>query len=193
MQYFWPLVLSKTPNLRKISSPPYLLSSSWTSSFTSLLALYWALARCLTICCCRYCCSVTKLSQRLATPSVAAHQASLSLFTCLSPPPRVCQVHVHWVSDVIQPSHPLSPPSSAFNLSQHQDFSNESAIGIKGQNTGASASASILPYSIQGWFLLRLTGLISLQSKGLTGSFSNTTVWKHQFFAALDFFIGPIM
>ena len=68
MQYFWPLVLSKTPNLRKISSPPYLLSSSWTSSFTSLLALYWALARCLTMCCCHCCCSVTKLSPTLGNP-----------------------------------------------------------------------------------------------------------------------------
>ena len=48
-------------------------------------------------------------------------------------------------------------------------------------NTGASASA--LPLSIQGWFPLRLTGLISLQSEGLSGVFSNTTV--HQFLSTL--------
>ena len=51
-----------------------------------------------------------------------------------------------------------------------------------GQAIGASASASILPMNIQGWFSLGLTGLISLQSKGLSRVFSNTTVQKHQFF-----------
>ena len=44
------------------------------------------------------------------------------------------------------------------------------------------ASASVLPVSIQGWFPLGLTGLISLLSKGLSRVFSSTTVWKHQFF-----------
>ena len=53
------------------------------------------------------------------------------------------------------------------------------------QNTGASASASVLPMSIQGWFPLRLADLIFLLSKGLSGVFSNTTVWRHQFFVAL--------
>ena len=51
-----------------------------------------------------------------------------------------------------------------------------------GQRTGASASASVIPMNIQGWFPLGLTGLISLQSKGLSRVFSNTTVQKHQFF-----------
>ena len=45
-----------------------------------------------------------------------------------------------------------------------------------GQSTGASTSASVLPKSIQGWFPLRLTGLITLLSKGLSRVFSNTTV-----------------
>ena len=53
-----------------------------------------------------------------------------------------------------------------------------------GPNTGASASASVLPMSIQGWFPLRLTGLISLLSKGLSGVFSSTTVQRYQFFGA---------
>ena len=52
-----------------------------------------------------------------------------------------------------------------------------------GQNIGVSASASVLPMNIQDWFPLRLTGLISLQSKGLSRVFSNTTVQKHQFFS----------
>ena len=49
------------------------------------------------------------------------------------------------------------------------------------QSIGASASASVLPMNIQGWFPLGLTGLISLQSKGLSRVFSNTTIQKHQF------------
>ena len=53
-----------------------------------------------------------------------------------------------------------------------------------GQSTGASVLASDLPTNIQGWFPLGLTGLISLQSKGVSRVFSNTTVQKHQFFGA---------
>ena len=66
------------------------------------------------------------------------------------------QIHVHWVSDAIYP--------------------------WGGQSIGASAT--VLPVNIQGWFLLGLTVLIFLQSKGLSRVFSNTTVWKHQFFGA---------
>ena len=51
-----------------------------------------------------------------------------------------------------------------------------------GQNIGASTSASVLPMTIQEWLPLGLTGLISLQSKGLSRVFSNTTVQKNQFF-----------
>ena len=53
-----------------------------------------------------------------------------------------------------------------------------------GQSIGVSASASVLPVNIQDWFLLGWTGWISLQSKGLSRVFSNTTVKKHQFFGA---------
>ena len=53
------------------------------------------------------------------------------------------------------------------------------------QNTGASVSASVLPVNIQGWSPVRLTGFISLLSKGLSGVSSSTTVWKHQFFGVL--------
>ena len=52
------------------------------------------------------------------------------------------------------------------------------------QSIGTAALASILPVNIQYWFLLGLTGLISLQSKGLSKVFSNTTIQKHQFFCA---------
>ena len=52
-----------------------------------------------------------------------------------------------------------------------------------GQTIGASASATVLPMNIQDWFLLGLTGWISLQSKGLSRVFSSTTIQKHQFFS----------
>ena len=51
-----------------------------------------------------------------------------------------------------------------------------------GQSIRASASSSVLPMNIQGWFSLGLTGLISLQTEGLSRVFFSTTVWKHQFF-----------
>ena len=71
-----------------------------------------------------------------------------------------------------------------FNFSQHQCLPVSQLFPSVGQNTGASASASVLPVNIQhcspwGW-----TGWISLQSKGLSGVFSNTKVQKHQFFSA---------
>ena len=61
-------------------------------------------------------------------------------------------------------------------------FSNESLFAAGGQSIGVSASASILPMNIQDWLSSGLTGWISLQSKGLSRVFSNTTVQKHQFF-----------
>ena len=63
-------------------------------------------------------------------------------------------------------------------------FSNESVLRIRWPDIGVSALASVLPMNIQDWFLLRWTGWISLQSKGLSRVFSNTTVQKHQFFSA---------
>ena len=100
--------------------------------------------------------------------------------------PEFAQTHVHWVGDAIQPSHPLSSPSPpAFNLSQHQGlFQWVGSFASRGQSTVASASASVLSMNSQGWFPLGLISLISLQSKGLSRIFSNTTVQKHQFFGA---------
>ena len=110
-----------------------------------------------------------------------AHQASLS-FTVS---PKFAQTYVHRVGDSIQPSHPLSSPSPAFSLSQHQGLLLSLFFTSCDQSIGISASASVLPMNIQDWFFfLQLTGLISLQSKGLSGVFSNTTIQKHQFFSA---------
>ena len=99
--------------------------------------------------------------------------------------PEFAQTHVHRIGDAIQPSHPLlSPSPPAFSLSQHQgSFLVSQFFASGGQSIGASASASVLPMNIQDWFPLGLTGWISLQSKGLSRVFSNTTVQKHQFFS----------
>ena len=95
------------------------------------------------------------------------------------------QTHVHWVSDAIQPSHPLSSPSPpALNPSPHRGlFQWVSSSHQVAKASGASASASVLPMNIQDWFPLGSTGLISLQSKRLSRVFSNNTVQKHQFFS----------
>ena len=94
------------------------------------------------------------------------------------------QIRIHWVGDAIWPSHPLSSPSPfAFNLSQHQGlFKWVSSPHHVGQSIGVSASTSIPPMNIQDWSPIGWTGWISLQSKGLSRVFSNTTVQKHQFF-----------
>ena len=68
------------------------------------------------------------------------------------------------------------PASESFQMSQ--------LFASGGQNIGASASTSVLPMNIQDWFPLGWTGWVSLQSKGLSRVFSNTTVQKHQFFSA---------
>ena len=90
--------------------------------------------------------------------------------------PEFAQVHIHCISYAIQPSHPVTlfsfhlqsfPASGPFPMSKLFTLRDQSI------RTDVSASASVLPKSIQGWFPLRLTGLIS---KGLLGVFSSTTV-----------------
>ena len=73
--------------------------------------------------------------------------------------------------------HPLLVPASG-------SFSMSYFFASGGQSTGVSASASVLPMYIRGWFPSRLTGLSSLLSKGFSTVFSSTTVQKHQFFSA---------
>ena len=109
-----------------------------------------------------------------STPGLPVHH-QLEEFT---------QTHVHRVSDGIQPSHPLSSPSPpAPDPSQHQSFPMSQLFTWGGQSTGVSALASFLPKKSQGWSPSEWTGWISLQSKGLSRGFSNTTVQKHQFFS----------
>ena len=96
---------------------------------------------------------------------------------------ELAQTHVHWVDDSIQPSSPVVPFSSCLqSFPASGSFLMSQFFASGGRTIGASASSSVLPMNIQGWFLLVLTGLISLLSKGLSRVFSNITVQKHQFF-----------
>ena len=96
-------------------------------------------------------------------------------------------VHVHCIGDAIEPSHLLMPSSLLLPsiFPSITDFSKSRLFASDDRNTGASASASVLSMSIQGWFPLRLTGLVFLLPRGLSGVFSSTTVQRHQFFGAL--------
>ena len=100
--------------------------------------------------------------------------------------PEFTQTHVHRVSDAIQPSHPLlSPSPPAPNPSQNQGlFQWVSSSHEVAKVLGVSALASVLPKNTQDWSPLGWTGWTSLQSRGLSRVFSNTTVQKHQFFSA---------
>ena len=97
--------------------------------------------------------------------------------------PEFTPTHVHWVSDAIQPSHPLSSPSPPIPPSIRV-FSNESTLRMRWPKYWVWALASFLSKKSQGWSPSEWTGWISSQSKGLSRVFSNTTVQKHQFFSA---------
>ena len=115
------------------------------------------------------------------TPWTAACQASLSITNCQS------LLKLMSIVTVIPSNHlilrrPLLPLPSSFPSSGSFQMSQFFASGD--QSIGVSASASVFPMNIQDWFPLRWTGWISLQSKGLSRIFSNTTVQKHKFFGA---------
>ena len=94
--------------------------------------------------------------------------------------------------------HPTISSSAISFSSCHQSFLASGSFPMNqffvsgGKSIGASASVSVLSMDIQGWFPLVLTWLISLQSKGLSRVFSNTTVQKHQFLGA-QFPYGPAL
>ena len=117
--------------------------------------------------------------QLFATPWTAAHQASLS-FTISWSLLKLLSVQLMMPSNHLILCHPLLLLPSIFP--SIGVFSNESVLRIRWPDIGVSALASVLPMNIQDWFLLRWTGWISLQSKGLSRIFSNTTGQMHQFF-----------
>ena len=113
-----------------------------------------------------------------ATLWTAALQASLSITNSWSSPKLMS---IEWCHTTIS--------SSVIPFSSHlQSFRASGSIPMsqffKSGGQSIRASASVFPVNFQYWFPLGLTGLISLQSKGLSWVFSNTTVQKHQFFSA---------
>ena len=109
-----------------------------------------------------------------STPGLPVHHQLLE-FT---------QTHDHWVDDAIQQSHPLSSPSPpSLNLSQHQGlFKWVNSLHEVAKVLEFQASTSVLPMNTEDWSPLGWTDWISLEAKGLSRVFSNTTVQKHQFF-----------
>ena len=114
------------------------------------------------------------------------HGLQHSRLSCPSSSPGACSSSCLLLSGAIQPSHPLAPSSpSSLSFPASESFQWVGCSLLGDQNIGASPLASVLPMSIQGWFTLRLTGLISFLSKRLSRVFSSNTVWRHQFFGTL--------
>ena len=127
--------------------------------------------------------SVQSLShvQLFVIPWTAERQASLSVTNSQSPP-KPCPLS-QWCHPTISFSvFPFSSHPQFFPLSG--SFQRSQLFASGGQSIEVSASASVLPMNTQDWSPLGWTGWISLQSKGLSTVFSNTTVQKHQVFGA---------
>ena len=121
--------------------------------------------------------SCVRLSE---TPWIAAHQASLSISNSQSLLRLMSIESVMPSNYLILCRSLLLLPSIFLSI---RVFSNESVLCIRWPKYRSSASASVLPMNIQDWFPLGWTGWISMQSKGLSRVFSNTTVQEHQFFS----------
>ena len=126
--------------------------------------------------------SVQSLShvQLFATPWTASCQASMYI-TNSQNPSKPMSIELVMPSHHLTLCHPFLLLPSIFP--SIRVFSSESALRIRRPKVlGVLASTSVLPMNIQDWYPLGWTGWISLQSKGLSRVFSNTTVQKHQFF-----------
>ena len=115
------------------------------------------------------------------TPWTAVHQALVSS-TISQSLLKFMSIESVMSSSHLILCHPLLLTPSIFP--SIRVFPNESALHIRWPKYWVLASTSVLPMNTQGWSPLGWTGWISLQSKGLSRVFSNTTVQKHQFFSA---------
>ena len=97
--------------------------------------------------------------------------------------PEFTQTHVHWIDHPAISSSVIPFSSCPQSFAASGSFQMSQLYASGGQSIGVSASASALPMNIEDWFPLGWTGWISLQFKGLSRVFSNTTVQKHQFFS----------
>ena len=143
---------------------------SLVKTFTCLECVFW---RTVTM----FCCSAAKSCLILCNSMDCSTPQSSVLHYLL----EFAQIHVHWVSKTIQPSHPLPLPSTfAFNFSQHQGLSQWISSFASGE---LQLQHQSFQWIFRGWFPLGLTGLISLLSKGLSRVFSSTAVQKLHFFS----------
>ena len=130
-------------------------------------------------------CSV-QFSRSVVSDSLQPHELQHARPPCPSPTPGVhsnSRLSSRWCHPVISSS--VVPFSSCpQSLPASESFPMSQLFTCGGQSTGVSALASFLPKKSQGWSPSEWTGWISLQSKGLSRVFSNTTVQKHQFFSA---------
>ena len=130
--------------------------------------------------------SSVQFSHSVVSDSLRPHESQHARPHCPSPAPGVhsdlCPSS-QWCHPAISSS--IVPYSSCSqSLPASESFPMSQLFAGGGQSTGVSALASFLPKNTQDWSPLGWTGWISLQSKGLSGVFSNTTVEKHQFFGA---------
>ena len=129
---------------------------------------------------------LVQFSRSVVSDSLRPHESQHARPPCPSPTP--------WVHSDSRPSSPWCHPaisSSVVHFSSYpqslpalESFPMSQLFAWGGQSTGGSALASFLPKKSQGWSPSEWTGWISLQSKGLSRVFSNTTVQKHQLFGA---------
>ena len=130
--------------------------------------------------------ALVQFSHSVMSDSLWPHGLQHARLPSPSPTPRAysnsCPLN-QWLHPIISSSViPFSSCLQSFSTSGSFEMSQLFASG--GQSIGVSASASVLPMNIQDWFPLGFTGWISLQSKGFSRVFSNTTVGKHQFSSA---------
>ena len=123
--------------------------------------------------------------QSVMSDSLWPHGLQHSRLPCPSATPRSCSnsFPLSWWCHPTISSSVIPFPSCLQSVPASGSFPMSQFFTSGGQSIGVSASTSVLPMNIQDWFPLGLTGLISLQSKGLSRVFSSTTQ-KHQFFSA---------
>ena len=132
------------------------------------------------------CISSVQFSHSVVSDSLRPHESQHARPPCPSPTPGVysnsCPLS-QWCHAAISSSVVLFSSCPQY-LQASGSFPMSQLFAWGGQSTGVSASASVIPVNTQDWSPLGWTGWISLQSKGLSRVFSNTTVQKHQFFSA---------
>ena len=184
--YFFFACIIKKP-LSGIVRPPACCGVLTSVAFSILLSWFWLKGRPLSHGDpCQPASQGVLFSCSVVSDSLRPHESQHTRPPCPSPTPRACSNSCPWSqwchpaisSSVILFSSCLEsfPASGSFPMSQ--------LFTSGGQSITVSVSSSVLPMNIQGWFPLGLTGLISLQSKGLSRVFSSTTVRKHEFSGA---------